>query len=74
MMKNVKNNFKLKYKWVDSFVDGLARVKSRGKYGIINQAGLLIVDCKYDCVYLFNEGLAKVKLGDKYGFINKLGE
>ena len=59
---------------VDSFSEGLARIKLNGKYGFINTIGEVVIPYSFEEVDSFSDGLAKIKLNDKYGFINKIGE
>lgn len=55
------------------FHEGLARVKSNGKYGFIDKTGKEIVQCVYDEAGVFNEGVCCVIKDGKYGFIDKQG-
>lgn len=46
-------------------------VKNNNKYGILNDAGILIIDCTYDLARGFDKnGLALVIIDQRYGFIN----
>ena len=42
-----------------------------GKWGFADEAGKLVIPCKYDLVHGFVEGLAAVWLNGKGGFIDK---
>ena len=63
-----------KYDEVESFSEGLAKVKKGEKVGFINTKGEEVVPCKYDQVGLFSDGFAMVKKSEKHGFINIKGE
>ena len=62
-----------KYDYVWYFIEGLAKVRLKGKYGYIGKTGKEVVPCKYDYVWDFIEGLARVQLNGKYGFVDKTG-
>lgn len=68
----------LKYDVVDSFIEGLAKVRigdyQTGKVGFIDQTGKEVIPLKYDDAWFFTEGLARVKLNGKLGFIDKTGK
>lgn len=49
--------------------------EQNGKFGIINEFGEEITECKYDKISDFsNNGLAPVKLNGYFGYINTLGK
>ena len=56
-----------------SFREGLAVVKTNGKYGFIDKSGTLVIPARYYDAGAFSEGLAWVKTGGKYGYIDKSG-
>jgi hypothetical protein len=56
------------------FSNGLARVKLKNKWGVINRQGETVVPFIYDGIDEFSEHLACVFKGDKRGFINEEGE
>ena len=64
----------LQYDHIDSFDEGLARVKVNDKWGFIDKKGKEVIPLQYDRVDFFNGGLAKVTLNGKTGFINKAGK
>ena len=64
----------LKYDNVSNFKNGVAVVKIRKKYGIINSEGKEISAIKYDEVNNYKNGLIEVRLGKKYGVLNSLGK
>ena len=68
----------LPFKWsfVDSFQEGLARVKDENnKWGFIDKTGKGVIPCLWNGVGIFNEGFAYI-IGDnwKYGYIDKNGK
>lgn len=60
------------YEQIGDFLEGLAVVKSNGKYGFIDKTGKEVISLKYDEVENFREGLAKVVLNKKIGYISKI--
>lgn len=62
------------YKYVDYFIDGLARVNYKNKWGVIDSKYNEICECKYYFISKYNGDFANVELNDKYGYINKKGE
>lgn len=46
----------------------------KGKWGFIDETGILVIPLKYDEVGSFVNGYAKVKKGDKWGFIDVEGK
>jgi hypothetical protein len=59
-----------KYDSVSSFNDGLAIVKLKNKYGVINVNHTIIVDFKYNYISNFKNGFARVGINNKWGFID----
>lgn len=55
------------------FTEGLAAVKTNGKWGFIDNSAFEVIKPIYDEVSSFSDGLAAVKLG-KYGYINRMNE
>lgn len=57
------------------FEDGLAPVREKGKWGVIDTAGNMVVQPSYkDAGPIYSEGLLAVKNGkDLWGFIDKTG-
>ena len=52
----------------------LSRLSKGGKFGFVDQWGVMVIPCKYDDAHIFSEGLASVKLKDQWGFINTKGQ
>jgi len=53
--------------------DGLIKVAQNGKYGMMDDRGIIIVPLMFDEIGEFDNQLAKVKYRDKFGFINHQG-
>lgn len=56
------------------FLEGLAQVKWRGRFGYANQAGDIVIPFKYDWAGGFKDGVATVQLKGEKFHINKSGE
>jgi len=56
------------------FENGLAKVKSKDKWGFINRNGDYKIPPLYDFVGEFSEGLAAILVENKVGFINEQGK
>jgi hypothetical protein len=62
------------YSSVFTYIGEYAKVLKNGKWGLIDQAGKLIIDCKFESLSsYFDQGLAPVKLNGKHGYIDKKG-
>ena len=46
-----------KFDWVDNFKNGLAKVKSLKKLGMINKKGEFVLPCEYDLIGDFKDDL-----------------
>ena len=72
------DDWKSKYDSVESFYEGLAKVKlgddETGKYGYVDTTGKEVVPLKYDYTESFSGGLAGVRLNGKWGFVDKTGK
>ncbi len=69
--------FRTKYESIRNFSEGRAAVKQNGKWGFIDEKGILITPCRYDSVLDFHVGMARVALGGqalKWGLINAKGQ
>ena len=62
-----------KYDYAWPFREGLAHVRSNGKFGFVDKLGKEVIPLKYDLADFFREGLTIVELDAKYGFIDKSG-
>ena len=56
------------------FSEGLAAVKTDGKWGFIDTEGNLVIEAIYDGAESFSEGKAAVQLDGRWGFINASGD
>lgn len=57
----------------DGFCEGLASVKYKGKFGIIDETGKWIIQPIYQNIFSFSEGKAGAMFSGKWGFIDKYG-
>ncbi len=71
--KNMKIDFTIFCEQLNSYNEGLARIKIDGHWGFIDLLGNMVISNKYDVANDFSENLAYVRLGDDGGFIDKLG-
>jgi hypothetical protein len=62
------------YQNAGSFQDGVATVKKRDKWGLINDKGIELIPPKYDRVESFDNGFAKVRITQFSGIVNAKGE
>ncbi|MDQ3111753.1 MAG: WG repeat-containing protein [Bacteroidota bacterium] len=53
-----------------NFHNGRVRVKNKGKVGMVDSTGKIIVPFEFDDILPFENGLAPVKKKDKWGFID----
>lgn len=53
--------------------DGFAAVRQNGKWGFVDTAGTLQIECRFDDAVSFHQGLAAVKSGEKWGYISPAG-
>lgn len=56
------------------FCNGLARVKTKNKWGYIDTTGNVVVPPKYNEVENFSDGIARVRMGQKWGLIDTSGK
>jgi WG containing repeat len=64
-------NFYDNYDSVDSYSEGLARIKQNGKYGYLNRCGILSIPKIYEAASRFENGIAIVKIKNEYKIIDK---
>ena len=62
------------FHYASDFSEGFAVVGYEGKYGYINDRGILVIPMEFDFAYNFSEGLARVKKNNKFGYINTQGK
>lgn len=62
------------YEKVLNYVNGIARVKNKGKWGLVNEYGGAVTLLKYDAIGEYKEGLAKVLLVRKNGVLAEDGK
>ncbi|WP_210258801.1 WG repeat-containing protein [Rhizobium sp. WYCCWR 11152] len=56
------------------FSEGLAAVRSEGKFGYINSSGEMVIAPAFDLARPFRKGHAEVVVGDKAGIIDRTGK
>ena len=56
------------------FCEGLAPVKSEGKWGFIDRRGNVVIGPRWEIVSQFENGIAPVRKGGVEGYINTSGE
>ena len=56
------------------FNNGFARVELNDKWGMIDETGKEVIECKYDWICDFHNGFACVELNDKWGMIDETGK
>jgi len=49
-------------------------IKYNGKWGYIDETGIIIINPQYDTASEFFEGLALIEIGGKKGYIDKTGK
>lgn len=71
---NLVSNFE--FDWIQPFQTNRypSKFKLGEKFGLIDQAGVVIVDSIYTQIGDFSEGLALAANGNKYGYINTRGD
>jgi hypothetical protein len=62
------------FDYAREFSEGLAPVKSGGKWGYIDRTGHLAIPLKYDMATPFSQGLALVSEDKLFGYIDSRGE
>lgn len=69
-----KTGVTAKYDMAGPFCNGLARVKTKNKWGYIDTTGNVVVPPKYNEVENFSDGIARVRMGQKWGLIDTSGK
>jgi hypothetical protein len=59
---------------IDMFAHNRAAVTIDGKFGYIDTAGRIVIDCQFDAARAFSEGMAAVSISNHWGFIDQLGK
>ncbi|MCK9476019.1 MAG: WG repeat-containing protein [Candidatus Muirbacterium halophilum] len=62
------------YFGASQFIDGLACVNYKGKWGFINKAGEFVINPQFEVAMPFFEGMAAVRYGGKWGYIKQNGD
>ncbi len=57
--------------WTGPSSEGFRPVRRNGRYGFINDAGLLMIPNRYEDATPFSEGRAGIKIRNKWGFIDR---
>lgn len=61
------------YDYKGPYYEGLARVKTKLKWGFVDSTGNVVVPLKYNEVTNFDGGVARVRVGTKWGLIDNKG-
>lgn len=56
------------------FFRGFTATRRKGKWGIINQDGGVVIEHKWDDIGFFWQDAVKVKLGERWGYVDEEGE
>lgn len=56
--------------WTGPASEGYRPVRRNGRYGFINEQGLLMIPNRYEDVMPFSEGRAAIKIRNRWGFID----
>ena len=64
---------KKKHGYNGSFENGYARVLLNGKWGMIDETGKEVIECKYYYIYGFKNGFFNALLNDDNFWVNKNG-
>ena len=62
------------YEAMDSFTDNMAKAKTAGMWGVINEKGELVIPFEFQALGSITNGLAKAKTNGKWGCINEEGK
>lgn len=68
-----KSAMKGVYDSSECIFDGLIKVSKNGKYGAMDNVGIVIVPLMFDEIDAFHNGVARVRYKGQYGFMNPLG-
>lgn len=62
-----------KYDSNECIFDGLIKISKNGKYGAMDNVGIVIVPLMFDEIGEFHNGVARVRYQGRYGFMNGHG-
>jgi WG containing repeat len=62
------------YDAIERVAPDVVSFKEKGRWGLIDTFGKILLKPKYDSIFSFTEGWAVVILGKKYGLIDKAGQ
>ena len=65
------NALNLEIEYASDFKDGIAIIKSGGKYGVINTEGKIVLDCSNLMIERIGD-LLKVKKDQNFGLVDKM--
>lgn len=75
--QNSKNILKPTFSEMRIFENGLSKFQIKGKWGLINEKGKIVIKPNFDTEYSFgseNEGFVALEKNKKYGYANLKGE
>ena len=72
--KNGAVEFSINCEDATSVINGFVIFKKNEKYGVLNNKGEEIIECKYDKIKEHKDGLFAVKSKEKWGFLNSKNE
>lgn len=65
-----RKNLQTEYEVIDKLVEGVARVKKKGKWGYVDKNMTVIIPTIYKEIRDFHNGFVSANLNDKWGIIN----
>ena len=63
-----------KFEDAGQFSEGLAAIKSNGKWGYIDQTGSIVIEPRYELAGSFTSGLAEIVIENQAGIIDRAGD
>lgn len=60
--------------WIDFFENGVARIYEDGYAGLVDSAGTILCEPKYDEIFISDKGVYRVSLSNKYGLLSNKGK
>ena len=61
------------YDYIGDFKNSFFKVRLNNKYGIVDETGKEVIECKYDGIWNFKNGFFEVALNGKEFWVNKDG-